>query len=156
MAKLTAKQQTFCEEYLTDLNATQAAIRANYAANSVNVFRNIGCTNLMKPNVKAELARLKAITSEKVGISVEWVVRKLEEVALHCIQPETYDAGGANRALQLLGMHVGAFDADNKSKASVVRIFNLTQIQAILDEDKGRVKEIDGIKGGIAGEELDV
>ena len=31
MAKLTAKQQRFCDEYLIDLNATQAAIRAGYS-----------------------------------------------------------------------------------------------------------------------------
>ena len=31
MAKMTAKQQRFCDEYLIDLNATQAAIRAGYS-----------------------------------------------------------------------------------------------------------------------------
>lgn len=34
MAKLTPKQERFCEEYLIDLNATQAAIRAGYSANT--------------------------------------------------------------------------------------------------------------------------
>lgn len=36
MAKLTAKQQRFCDEYLIDLNATQAAIRAGYSPNGIN------------------------------------------------------------------------------------------------------------------------
>ena len=49
MAKLTAKQQRFCDEYLVDLNATQAAIRAGYSPKTANV---IGAENLSKPNLK--------------------------------------------------------------------------------------------------------
>lgn len=46
MAKLTAKQQRFCDEYLIDLNATQAAIRAGYskrtaAASAARLLRNV-------------------------------------------------------------------------------------------------------------------
>lgn len=36
MAKMTAKQQRFCDEYLIDLNATQAAIRAGYSPHYAN------------------------------------------------------------------------------------------------------------------------
>ena len=36
MAMLTAKQQRFCDEYLVDLNATQAAIRAGYSKKNAN------------------------------------------------------------------------------------------------------------------------
>ena len=50
MAKLTAKQRRFCDEYLIDLNATQAAIRAEYSRKSARV---IGQENLLKPAVKA-------------------------------------------------------------------------------------------------------
>lgn len=49
MAKLTAKQQRFCDEYLIDLNATQAAIRAGYSKKTARV---IGQENLLKPAVK--------------------------------------------------------------------------------------------------------
>ena len=49
VAKLTAKQQRFCDEYLVDLNATQAAIRAGYSPKTANV---IGAENLSKPNLK--------------------------------------------------------------------------------------------------------
>lgn len=48
MAKLTAKQQRFCDEYLIDLNATQAAIRAGY---SKKTARQIGQENLTKPDI---------------------------------------------------------------------------------------------------------
>lgn len=49
MARMTAKQQRFCDEYLIDLNATQAAIRAGYSAKNA---RNIASENLAKPNIK--------------------------------------------------------------------------------------------------------
>lgn len=50
MVKLTAKQQRFCDEYLIDLNATQAAIRAEYSRKSARV---IGQENLLKPAIRA-------------------------------------------------------------------------------------------------------
>ena len=49
MAKLTAKQQRFCDEYLIDLNATQAAIRAGYSAKTAY---SIGNENLKKPEIR--------------------------------------------------------------------------------------------------------
>ena len=50
MAKLTDKQQRFVEEYLIDLNATQAAIRAGYSPLSA---RQVGTENLSKPSIRA-------------------------------------------------------------------------------------------------------
>lgn len=47
--RMTAKQLKFCEEYLIDLNATQAAIRSGY---SKKTTRSIGCENLTKPYLK--------------------------------------------------------------------------------------------------------
>lgn len=49
MAKMTAKQQRFCDEYLIDLNATQAAIRAGY---SEKTAKAMGCENLTKPDIR--------------------------------------------------------------------------------------------------------
>lgn len=57
MAKLTAKQQRFCDEYLIDLNATQAAIRAGY---SVKTARVIGQENLTKPAIKEYIEKRMA------------------------------------------------------------------------------------------------
>ena len=47
-SKLTAKQERFVEEYLVDLNATRAAIRAGYSENTAAA---VGCENLTKPNI---------------------------------------------------------------------------------------------------------
>jgi len=148
---LTAKQQRFCEEYQIDLNATQAAVRAKYVANSLNAYAVIGCTNLMKVNIKNEIERLKAITSEKIGLTAQYILEKLKKIAE---ATEITNPTVSVRAYELLGKHKGIFELDNKQKAVDARTFNLTQLTAILDADKAKTKVIDGITGGIAGEEL--
>lgn len=50
VAKMTAKQQRFCDEYLIDLNGTQAAIRAGY---SKKTAASVASENLTKPNIRA-------------------------------------------------------------------------------------------------------
>ena len=47
--RMTAKQKRFCDEYLIDLNATQAAIRAGY---SKKAARQVGNENMSKPYIK--------------------------------------------------------------------------------------------------------
>ncbi len=54
--KLTEKQKRFCEEYLVDLNATQAAIRAGYSKKSAY---SIGEENLKKPKIRNYICELK-------------------------------------------------------------------------------------------------
>lgn len=78
MAKLTAKQKKFVEEYLIDLNATQAAIRAGYSTESA---KEIGCENLTKPNVKAEIDKAIAERSRRTGINQDRVLRELAKIA---------------------------------------------------------------------------
>lgn len=52
--KLTPKQKRFCDEYLIDLNATQAAIRAGY---SKKTAYSIGQENLKKPEINAYIEK---------------------------------------------------------------------------------------------------
>jgi len=72
--KLTPKQQIFCTEYLVDLNATKAAIRAGY---SNKTARFIATENLSKPNVAQRIAELKEKRNERVLIQADDVVREL-------------------------------------------------------------------------------
>lgn len=55
--KLTAKQQRFCDEYLVDLNGTQAAIRAGYSAKTA---RQMATENMAKPAIKAYIGKRMA------------------------------------------------------------------------------------------------
>lgn len=72
--KLTAKQEKFCLEYIKDLNATQAAIRAGY---SKKTARKIGQENLTKPDISAAIAKAKAERSERTQIDADWLLRRL-------------------------------------------------------------------------------
>jgi phage terminase small subunit len=76
--KLTAKQKKFVDEYLIDLNETQAAIRAGY---SVDSARAIGCENLTKPNIQAAVGKAMAERSKRTGISQDRVVLELAKIA---------------------------------------------------------------------------
>ena len=78
MAKMTKKQKLFVEEYLIDLNATQAAIRAGY---SVASAKEIACENLTKPNIQEAIAKAMAERSKRTGISQDRVVQELAKLA---------------------------------------------------------------------------
>lgn len=75
--KLTHKQERFCEEFIIDLNATQAAIRAGY---SVDTARSIGCENLTKPDVIDRIAELKGSLRDKNADLAQRVVDELQKV----------------------------------------------------------------------------
>lgn len=77
MKQLTPKQELFCREYLKDLNATQAAIRAGY---SEKTARATGSENLSKPDIADRIAELKAERNEEVGIDAAYVLRRLTEI----------------------------------------------------------------------------
>lgn len=57
VAKLTAKQQRFCDEYLIDLNATKAAVRAGYSEKSA---RQMATENMSKPSIKEYIGKRMA------------------------------------------------------------------------------------------------
>ena len=106
MAKLTAKQKKFVEEYLIDLNATQAAIRAGYSTESA---KEIGCENLTKPNVKVEIDKAIAERSRRTGINQDRVLRELAKIAF--VNPgDEIKLCDKLKALDLLGKHLGIYD----------------------------------------------
>ncbi|ANV96875.1 TPA: terminase small subunit [Escherichia coli] len=74
---LTDKQEMFCREYLIDLNATQAAIRAGYSAKTAN---RTASENLSKPDIQFRIAELKAQRNDLVGINAEYVLNRLIEI----------------------------------------------------------------------------
>ena len=76
--KLTDKQEMFCQEYMVDLNGTQAAIRAGY---SEDTAKTIAGQNLSKLIIQERLSELKKSRSEKVEISAEMVVKELKSIA---------------------------------------------------------------------------
>ena len=78
MGKLTKKNEVFCDEYLIDLNATQAAIRAGYSVESAG---SIGSELLKKPEIRARIDRAMAERSKRTGINADRVLLELGKIA---------------------------------------------------------------------------
>lgn len=78
MIKLNDKQQRFVDEYLIDLNATQAAIRAGYSVKTAEV---IGFENLRKPKIAGAIAEQMAERSKRTGVNQDRIVLELAKIA---------------------------------------------------------------------------
>jgi phage terminase small subunit len=103
--KLTEKQKRFCEEYLIDLNATQAAVRAGYKNSDV------GRRLVTKSHVLNYISELQKEQSKRTGISADTVLKELQKVAF----AETDISGKEKiKALELLGKHLGLFSEQCK------------------------------------------
>jgi len=74
---LTDKQEMFCREYLIDLNATQAAIRAGYSEKTAQEQASRLLSNVM---VQSRISELKAERNEEVGIDAAYVLKRLVEI----------------------------------------------------------------------------
>ena len=124
---LNDKQKQFCEEYIIDLNGTQAAIRAGYSAKTAN---EQAAQLLAKLSIQEYICELKNKRSERVKYSQDELMRDILEVKNRCMQAnpvldkegnETgiwkFDSNGANKALDMLAKHVGFYETDNKQKA---------------------------------------
>ena len=118
MAALTAKQQRFCEEYMVDMNATQAAIRAGY---SEKTAYSIGNENLSKPVITEQIATMREEQASRTLVDADFVIKGLLQVHGRCMQEEPvidadgptgefkFEHSGANKSLELLGKHLGMF-----------------------------------------------
>lgn len=78
VANLTAKQQRFCDEYLIDLNATQAAIRAGY---SEKTACEQGARLLANVKVQAYIQKRKIDRIERTEITQDMVLQELANIA---------------------------------------------------------------------------
>jgi len=104
MKKLTPKQQLFVAEYLVDLNATQAAIRAGYNQNSANMQAG---RMIVKDNIQAAIQKAMAKRTEKIGRTALEVLKDIQEVTK--IARNCNDFRAALKGLELEGKHIGMF-----------------------------------------------
>ena len=134
MPKLTDKQTAFVREYLVDLNATQAAIRAGY---SERTAYSVGQRLLNNVEIQRAVAAAQAKRARRVEVTQDYVLSNLVEVVERTMQRApvmdrkgeqvtdeegravwTFDAKSANRALELLGKHLGIFADKVKAEVS--------------------------------------
>ena len=75
---LNDRQKRFVEEYLVDLNATQAAIRAGYKGKNA---RAMGAENLTKPDIAGAIQQAMIERQKRVEITQDMVLKELAKVA---------------------------------------------------------------------------
>ena len=126
---MTPKQQRFVDEYLIDLNATQAAIRAGY---SEKTARQVGAENLSKPDIAAAIEAQAQARSQRTKIDADMVLHGILHNIRRCEQGEVvrnsrgepmmvetpdgeqavayrYDATNALKGYEMLGRHLRLF-----------------------------------------------
>ena len=74
---LTDKQEMFCREYLIDLNATQAAVRAGYSEKTANAQASRLLVNV---NIQNRIQELKSNRNERVEVDADYVLKRLVEI----------------------------------------------------------------------------
>lgn len=143
--KLTEKQKRFCDEYLIDLNATQAAIRAGYSKKTAKI---IGNENLTKPYLKNYIEQqLKKIEDKSIADATE-VMKYLTSVMRNELKEEVVVIEGEgegcssarivkkdmsvkdrNKAAELLGKRYRLF-------TEKVEVDGVQQVQIVDDIDE--------------------
>ena len=104
--KLTDKQQAFVNEYLVDLNATQAAIRAGYSEKTANV---IGPENLAKPCIAEAIQKAMQERAGRTEINADYVLGVIKDTVERCQDKENFNANGVLKGAELLGKHLKLF-----------------------------------------------
>lgn len=153
--KLTPKQQRFVDEYLIDLNATQAAIRAGYSAKTA---QQTGSENLLKPVIADAVAKAQAERSERTEISQDYVIKTIVETIERCSQAKQvydksgelvmtetptgelapaykYDATNVLKGAEMLGRHLGMF-TDKVEVSGGMAISTISDLMDDLSNDE--------------------
>lgn len=148
MVKFTERQQRFIDEYLLDLNATQAAIRAGYSERTAKSQASRLLTNV---DIRARIEQLKKTRADRLNLDAYWVLKRLMDISDRAMQAEPvmewdhseqqlvpsgeyqFDSSGANRATELIGKHLGMFKDTIKHEGAV----NVTFLDDIGGEKDG-------------------
>lgn len=120
--ELPPKQAAFVREYLIDLNATQAYLRAGYKCADDKVAAVCASQLLSKPKVSSAVQKAMDKRAAKVEVTAEYVLSGIKTVVERCLTAEpvrdkegnktgewTFQAGHALKGYELLGKHIKLF-----------------------------------------------
>lgn len=161
--KLNDKQRLFIAEYLVDLNATQAAIRAGYSQKTAAA---VGHENLRKPKIASAVQEAFEKRSERTEVTGDWVLERLVENANRSMTATpvydsegeevgvyTYQGAVANKALELLGKHLGMFGEKGSGVNVNVNVSQGDNAPSTADEIRNIERHIAELEGEIVTED---
>jgi phage terminase small subunit len=155
---LTPKQQRFVEEYLVDLNATQAAIRAGYSERTAN---RAGTRLLSDAVIGRAISAKQAERSARVQVDADYVLRNAVEVLERCMQRAPvlvrvgreivqatddqgrdvwqFDARGALGALEKLAKHIRFYPPEKIELGGEVKTGGVLVVPGAISPDQWAV-----------------
>lgn len=150
---MTPMQELFVREYLVDLNATQACIRAGYSAKTAEqqgprLLGNVGVAAAIQAGMDKR--------AKKIELSADYVLRGIMRVTDRCEQAEpvldkegkptgeyTFQAGAALKGYELLGKHLKLF-TEKIEHSGVIEQLTDAQIEAKIAALSARSGAADG------------
>lgn len=123
LPKLTAKQAKFVHEYLVDLNATQAAIRAGYKEKAA---AQTGAENLRKPQIQKALQEAREAREKATMYDANWIMAQIAKIA----EDEGQAARDRLKALELMGKRYGIWEKQQDAESQGVRVTFETEMEA--------------------------
>lgn len=140
---LSEQQKLFIKEYLVDLNATQAMIRAGYSKAGADVE---GCKMMKKPKIANAIQAQMDKRAAKIEVTAEYALRTVLDCIERCKQAEPvrdkegmptgeykFDAGAVLKGAELLMKHLNILGS---SKVEVSGKVTLEQLVAASNQDE--------------------
>lgn len=154
-SKLTPKQERFVDEYLKDLNATQAAIRAGYSQKRAS---ELGWQLLQKPTVIGAISQRRQALADSLEITRERVVKEMARLAFFNIKSFFDDNGNPKKVSELTddaacainGIDIVNIGNDEVGFGQVIKykipdknkaLENLAKILGYMDRDRTREQD---------------
>jgi phage terminase small subunit len=122
---LTPKQERFVQEYLIDLNTTQAAIRAGYSEKTAH---SVGHETLKKPEVAQAIAEAQSQRAARTGVTADMVVRELARIGFSDLR----------KVLSQNGSLLNPGEWDDDTAASIASIEVVTNSGNSGEDEDGR------------------
>lgn len=131
---MTDQQRLFADQYLILNNGTKAAIAAGYSEKSA---RSQASQLLVLEEIETYIEERRKEISKISLVDAAWVQTRFKEISDRCmtVEPVTiqgmptgeyeFDSAGANKATEMLGKIVGAFEKDNSQKPQNNTVINL-------------------------------
>ena len=135
---LTEKERLFCETYVRNFNATQAAVKAGY---SVDTAYAIGYENLKKPHIRNYVNYLKELKREAIGLTVGDLVERHLRLAFSDIT-DFVDFGVSMQPVMTMHGPLMVKDPVTGEKEPVLKPVNTMQFKSSFEVDGGIISEI--------------